>query len=76
MACNTLSFFLRAQLSKLGQQMFDHLIDHIDETAGCIVSILILDHVGQLLIGRYADDLLSLIVHRSHLPVRLVAVEL
>lgn len=56
--------------------MFDHLIDHIDETAGCIVSILILDHVGQLLIGRYADDLLSLIVHRATVPVRLVAVEL
>ena len=39
--------------------MLQHLADHIDITAGCVVRILELDHIGQFLIRRYTDDLFS-----------------
>ena len=39
--------------------MFQHLTDHIDITAGCVISILELDHVGQFLIRGDTDDLFS-----------------
>lgn len=39
--------------------MLQHLVNYIDVTAGCIVCILELHHIGQLLVGGYPDYLLS-----------------
>lgn len=39
--------------------MFQHLADHVDVPAGCVVCILVSDHVRQFLIGGNTDHLLS-----------------
>ena len=44
------------------QQVVEHRVDHVDIPAGCVVCILIHNHMFKLLVGGYANYGLSLIV--------------
>ena len=52
-------FCLIALNTQRGNNMLQHLADHVDITAGCVVCVLELDHIGQFLVRGYTDNLFS-----------------